>query len=111
MEVKIEREDLLALAQEYNFDFSTVVKWYTEFIALPLVQGGTDDQLYEAFEAFLQDRTSSDFLAQYPERDLKGRTEDESMYEALYRTYGEEALDSIPDDYAMLMGWTDQPTL
>ena len=110
MEVKINREDLLAFAEEYGFDFSQVIKWYTRIKTNPVVQRGTDDQLYEVFETFLQDRSSSEFLDSYPEdeRDLRGRSVEESVYNAIYRTYGDEALPYIPETYKIMYG-LDEP--
>ena len=106
MRVKIEREDLLAFAEEYGFNFNQIVGWYTRFLHSPIVQKGESEQLYEAFETFLQDRTSSEFLNSYPadERDLRGRSVDESVWNAMYRTYGDDALLYIPESYKIMYG-------
>jgi hypothetical protein len=108
MNVKIERDELLDLAQTYGFEFTKVVHWYTEFKRKYVcVIGGSDEEFRDAFEIFLSDRSSSEFI-NGQDGDLEGRSEEESAYYALYQVYGEKAYEDIPEEFRLINGM-DEP--
>ena len=97
--MKIEKEVLEELAQNYNTTINHVSRFYNMTKDIPVVLGKSEDEYLEFLELLIQDRTSEVLVNEIRKGGYDPKTLDYSISDALYRVYGDDALDYLSDEY------------
>ena len=101
----MELELLKQLSEEYDISIDRVKSYYASIINLPFVEDYGEDMLMECLEKIVQDVKTNEFAKQQFKDthvpSTKFKPLQYSISDALYTTYGDEAIPYLSKDYVI----------
>ena len=102
--MEIELNVLEELANEYEIPLEKVKLYYNMLLEIPCVMSYDVDMLYECLVNIIQDVKTSEFVEEEKEKmgafvGKEAKTLNYSISDALYRTYGDEAIPYLSEEY------------
>lgn len=113
--MNLKKDQLEALANKYDFDLKELMEYYDEISKMPCVANGDEEQLLGCLETIIAGLRTNEQEIEF-QKSKYGNDVDEYMdkdkivpkeyivSDALYRTYDEQAIPFLSDEYAELKG-------
>lgn len=115
--MNLEKDQLETLAKEYDFDLNELMEYYDEISKIPCVVNGDDELLLRCLETIVSGLKTNDQEIEFQKLQPGNRENDKPFIDtdklvskeyiisdALYRTYDDEAIPFLSDEYAELKG-------
>jgi len=98
----MEEERLEQIAEEYDISISRVKSYYEILKKYPVVESYNEELLFECLEEVVQDMSTNEFIIEDTDKfthEDKIKPLKYSISDALYRTYGDDAVPYLDETY------------